>query len=535
MSMILNPYRFASPLGMTWTLDGMAANGNEVLQLIVNDSVIDAQSPDGSGEVVLTGNVPSGATVKIRCTALDNEDSILTLYNVALSDITCDTLVGPDVLSGGVAYPTFEWVYYNVTAGSSTLINLTIFDAQALSNLVNNLDASTLTGFSDTELVDTWTNKTGGTNATAAGAARGAYVADWNNSLPAIAFSGAQYYGQSLSGYTGGGWTALFVCEITSYSASHRCLFLGTANNPYLTVFSTSGRVYGYNGVIASSNNQQPLSQPVVISMRVTPSGKAIYRNLTQLKADASGNTNLNSTGISNATFPWVGRIAQVLMVSDDLSDSDLIATTKMLEAKWGVAKRSVICDGDSVTRGNKATAGHEYPTVMADSLGSNFDVRNFGVDSQTLNDMSGDAVSQIDTSFGTVLDGRKNIVVAWGGTNDLYFGDSAATVISDYSAYCAARQAAGLMVVACTIIDRTEFGGSWTAADAATVNASIRANWETYADALCDLADDSRLSDYTDTTYYNADGTHLNDAGYAVVAELVEAAVLSIVPSGGI
>lgn len=52
-------------------------------------------------------------------------------------------------------------------------------------------------------------------------------------------------------------------------------------------------------------------------------------------------------------------------------------------------------------------------------------------------------------------------------------------------------------------------------------LNAFIRTN--TVWDSIVDLAADSRLTNYADTTYFNADGVHLNNAGYSAVAGLFE------------
>lgn len=523
---VINSYRFSTAAtSMTWTVTGLTASGSEEFEILVNDSSIETATPDGSGELTLTASVPASASVVIRCNNLDNVDSSLADASVSASDIAHTGLTTPAAND----YPPFSWTYTSVTGGTAAQIDCTLFNARALANLVNNLDASTLTGLSNGDLVDTWTNNTGGTDATSSSTARGVYTTGWSNSLPALTFAGAQYYNQSLTGYTGGGYTVFFVCELTTASASHRGLLLGPSFTPYLTIFgSPTPKVYGYNGNLLTSTMAFDLARPAVVSMRVTPSGKAVYQGGTRLATNASGNTNLAVANISHPTYPWVGKIAQVIMVSDDLSDADMAKTTGMLEGKWAAARRFVICDGDSLTRGLGATAGNDYPSVLASELSTAFDVRNFGADSQTLTNMSSDAVAQIDTPTGTTLN-RQNIIVAWGGGNDLYFGDSAATTISDFETYCGARNSAGLLVVACTIIDRTEGGGSWTAAEADTVNTSIRANWATYADALCDLAADARLSDHTDLTYYSADGTHLTDAGYAAVAELVAASVQAL------
>ena len=56
-----------------------------------------------------------------------------------------------------------------------------------------------------------------------------------------------------------------------------------------------------------------------------------------------------------------------------------------------------------------------------------------------------------------------------------------------------------------------------------------IRANWATYADALADLGANANLQNSANLTYFNADGVHLTDAGYAVVTSIIDAAIASI------
>jgi hypothetical protein len=69
---------------------------------------------------------------------------------------------------------------------------------------------------------------------------------------------------------------------------------------------------------------------------------------------------------------------------------------------------------------------------------------------------------------------------------------------------------------------------------DRLTANDSIRANWRTFADALADVALDTRIDtvgDCSNNTYYY-DLTHFNTTGYAIIAEAVKTAILEIVTS---
>jgi lysophospholipase L1-like esterase len=81
--------------------------------------------------------------------------------------------------------------------------------------------------------------------------------------------------------------------------------------------------------------------------------------------------------------------------------------------------------------------------------------------------------------------------------------------------------------VVVCTMLPRTG-----TDAERAAYNTAIRANWATYADALADPAADARIGDNgdnADLTYYDADAVHLNDAGYAIAAAIIEPQILAL------
>lgn len=194
----------------------------------------------------------------------------------------------------------------------------------------------------------------------------------------------------------------------------------------------------------------------------------------------------------------------------------------------WAMPQRRLICDGDSMTAGNGATAGLDYPAQLLALLGSGWVKLNAGVGGQTLSDMQGDAASTLDPYRAALRAGRP-VLIAWGGTNDLFGGASAATTYSRLVTYCQARQAAGWRVVVLTILPRSNVGTPGTfEADRQTVNTNMRTNWPTFADALADVAADARLGDAgdeTNATYY-ADLVHLTDAGYAIVAGLAQTAI---------
>lgn len=191
------------------------------------------------------------------------------------------------------------------------------------------------------------------------------------------------------------------------------------------------------------------------------------------------------------------------------------------------MATRQIVCDGDSITRGQGADDPQSFPGYLQALLGSDWLITNKGVSGQRLDQMETDASTDIDALFnsGTYT---KNIVNALGGTNDLYQGWDAATIITRLQTYWSHRKSAGWTVWVMTILSFNATLSSVDQATAdsriATVNTWIRANWNLYADRLVDIAVDPRLDDWSDTTYYTADGIHPTITGYAVLAELAAA-----------
>ena len=194
-----------------------------------------------------------------------------------------------------------------------------------------------------------------------------------------------------------------------------------------------------------------------------------------------------------------------------------------------------VAFDGDSITRGLGTSLNHSFPFQVVEQLeqlGYGRCLRvNLGVDAQTIANMSTDAAAT-DAFYNGSL--RRNVIVVFAGTNDLYFGATATDTYNALVSYCQARQTTGWEVVVVTMLPRSSAGtpaGFETARG--TVNGNIRSNWRTFADAIADIAADGRIGDSgdeLDTTYYNADKVHLVDAGHDVVTEHVRNAIMTLI-----
>jgi lysophospholipase L1-like esterase len=194
----------------------------------------------------------------------------------------------------------------------------------------------------------------------------------------------------------------------------------------------------------------------------------------------------------------------------------------------------NIIFDGNSLTAGLGSTGGNDYPAQLIASLTAlgitGITYQNFGVSSQTTQMMAADAAAQVDTQKRA---GVENILFAWEVGNDIYFNGNAATAETDFKNYCLARKAAGWKVIIIGLTPRnqsTDFGDTISSYNAKLLAADtwLKANYATFADAFVDIRADSRLNDYTNTTYYY-DGIHFKDAGYAVVAALGQTKLLAL------
>jgi hypothetical protein len=130
------------------------------------------------------------------------------------------------------------------------------------------------------------------------------------------------------------------------------------------------------------------------------------------------------------------------------------------------------------------------------------------------------------------------DIVIFWEICNEAhdFTSDTEGTALyANVVAYCNQARARGFKVVIVTGIAR-----DFPAYDDANItdrifacNALIRANYTSFADAIADVALISTFdakADTTNTTYYNADRTHLTDSGYDLVATSIKTAIETII-----
>jgi lysophospholipase L1-like esterase len=233
-----------------------------------------------------------------------------------------------------------------------------------------------------------------------------------------------------------------------------------------------------------------------------------------------TGNISIGQVGTYSAVFQ--GNIGPVA-VFNSTNTSAFVTTLATVPNRLTNMMNHVICDGDSLTAGGQSGAT-PYPTQLQDLLGTGiWDMRNFGVSGQTTTNMLSDVTTQVDVWHNAIR--PREVVVCLAGSNDIFSGGNAANLQTGISNYCSGRRLAGFDVLVCSILPRSGYNGTQEAIRVA-VNSWVASNYASFADGFVNLAADTRLDDYTDATYYNADQTHLTTAGYGVVAELVEAVI---------
>lgn len=218
------------------------------------------------------------------------------------------------------------------------------------------------------------------------------------------------------------------------------------------------------------------------------------------------------------------GSIVEIMIFNRDLTDNEDRLVNDYFFNTYGLRKKRLICDGNSLTYGTGSTGGNVYPNYLATSLGSTWQVFNIGVQGQVTSSMVTNAPTQIDNVLGSPYF-SKDVIIVWEGTNSLNSGIDATTAFNSMVTYCRARKAAGAKVIVATCLPRSSAGvpGDFNA-QRATYNTLIRNNYQFFSDALLDVAADSRIGDdgdETNTTYYAGDNVHLNSNGYSVIADL--------------
>lgn len=185
-----------------------------------------------------------------------------------------------------------------------------------------------------------------------------------------------------------------------------------------------------------------------------------------------------------------------------------------------------ILYEGDSLTKGSHGTYPYNYYITPPTYNGLTFNQFNIGLGGQTVLQMLNHE-SQVLNPFYSNNSGE-NIVVVWGGTNDLGDGATPSSTFSYLEQFCQHARSMGWKVLVVTMISRI---GLDVQKD--ILNPLIQNNWQLFSDGLVDLGSDPYLGvdgAYASTTWFYTDGIHLTDAGYSRVGSLVQSALNALV-----
>lgn len=304
------------------------------------------------------------------------------------------------------------------------------------------------------------------------------------------------------------------------------------------------------------------------------PANKIIRR----LHVPTTGNVGFTGQNIiigggNTLNFAYQGDICEVVLYDTVLTDAQVAAVAQYLNNKWAVGAaggNAILCAGNSLTFGFNTTLiegrypGADFPDQLQGFLRANgmlWDFQNVGVTGDTTTQLIVSSAAGAGTG---VANGRltrwfnmgraANACFFWEITNDLSntvdgVGNNPVAAFNNVVTYCQTRQAEGYITIVFTCLPRNVAGLNFEQ-NRLDVNAAIRQlflaggttviNSNTYtaasgfASALVDVGADPTIGQtgqYTNATYYAADGIHLTPAGYAIVVNYATIAIANVVP----
>lgn len=274
---------------------------------------------------------------------------------------------------------------------------------------------------------------------------------------------------------------------------------------------------------IAAASSAFYLSRRRLI-IRGNASSTRYWINGTEYTRPANDTTSLNGGSVGSfqggggALATMVFReLIQVNRAITDAEVNDLAAywAARPTPAPFPTGLPLVMCDGNSLTAGG-------WPATAGSILGNGtVRVCNQGAVAFQTPTLASGAATFIDPWYSASR--TRNIVTFQEGTNHIIAGASGATAYAAIESYCLARRAVGWKVVVLNVSPSTAITGAMETARTAC-NASIAANWATFADAFVDVTT-GNFANPANTTYYS-DGTHYTGVLNAEAAALVAAAV---------
>jgi hypothetical protein len=219
-------------------------------------------------------------------------------------------------------------------------------------------------------------------------------------------------------------------------------------------------------------------------------------------------------------------------------------ALTPAEMSQVGLALEAIVAPNISPTigvifNGDSLTAGQGSSTAPANGLGwwwneprqfqlalpdpNKIMLFNFGQPSEPITQLNADKARIFPALMAAYPTITKWIVRHHGGINDLRAGSTDTQIITAISQLNAYTKSLGMKTFASTVVAQGNLA-PWTAQMETyrqSVNASVLANWATYADGLIDYTSLPQMQDPTNLTYFVSDQLHHTSAGYQAEAAL--------------
>lgn len=274
---------------------------------------------------------------------------------------------------------------------------------------------------------------------------------------------------------------------------------------------------------------QTPSSAFSVFGFRASSTKVSFRLNdwIQSASASSSGTVTGGKIGgaANSSSYDFKGQISEVIIFSRALTDAEEL--TLLAYFNHPPYTHNIWWDGDSLSYGYNSSLAtnslmHDAPSWMMNRImGDSARISNVSVAGQTLVSMESDASTTIDVFYDAQGFPQKNILIVWGGTNDINGGSTGAAAYTNLTTYCNSRRAAGWKVYTATMISRTGFDAT-KETHRQTFNTSLRSGWPAICDGLVDLDANTPIGGvgtYSNTTYYDSDATHLTRKGYEIVA----------------
>lgn len=337
----------------------------------------------------------------------------------------------------------------------------------------------------------------------------------------------------------GNAFTTFFLARAgTEGSTIQIPLWFGPAASLVIEMVNQRLCLFGASGGSVNSTLRIPM-RPQVWGFASNGTTVTLYLDQAMYRANAnfsgawsSGVLGFGTVGGTN--YPIKMDLAEVVLYSRALSGTEIAGLLSYFEGRGGIAPvstktRLLVFDGDSLTAGGDTGAQAtpltlNYPNQLVPLLDTTWEAYNFGNSGSVSATLLSNRPTFVDPLLNPIAYTSATLVL-WVGSNDVANNVTPATAWANVQSYLSGAASAGwTRIGVLTVLPSTAFN-SGQEANRQTLNASIRNGWKgAGASFLVDVGQDPYLGVPGAATnpLWFADGTHLTQAGYNRVANLV-------------